>query len=32
MVERGLAEYLSTSQLHPAGLAVGQIDRNTYPV
>lgn len=32
MIERGLAEYLSTSQLHPAGLAVSQIDRNTYPV
>ena len=31
-LSEGLAEYLSTSQLHPAGLAVGQIDRNTYPV
>ena len=31
-LSEGLAEYLSTSRLHPAGLAVGQIDRNTYPV
>ena len=31
-LEEGLAEYLSTSQLRPAELAVGHIDLNTYPV
>ena len=31
-LSEGLADYLASSQVHPAGLAVGQIDRNTYPV
>jgi hypothetical protein len=31
-LEEGLAEYFSTSRLTPAGLAVGRIDPNTYPV
>jgi hypothetical protein len=31
-LEEGLAEYFSTSRLTSNGLALGQIDRNTYPV
>jgi hypothetical protein len=31
-LQEGLAEYFSTSRLTPAGLAVGRIDPNTYPV
>lgn len=31
-LSEGLADYLASSQLHPAELAVGRIDRNTYPV
>ena len=31
-LEEGLAEYFSTSRPTPAGLAVGRIDPNTYPV
>lgn len=31
-LEEGVAEYFSTSQIRSNGLAVGQIDLNTYPV
>ena len=31
-LEEGLAEYFSTCQLHATELAMGTIDRNTYPI